>query len=110
MIMTLGKKTEAVDRVPSLRDTASMPAARGSKPVPVGDDQILRYAPLLKFSRDETYFPIDPADFIARAHLRRYGWSDDVRDAVWHPGRACGETAAQDLPISSGAEGPDIAL
>jgi hypothetical protein len=72
------------------------------------DERALRYAPLLRFTRDETYFPIDPSTFVERSHLRRYGWSDQVRDAVWHPRRSCWESAPTGLPASADALGPDL--
>ncbi len=99
----------ALERVPGLRDTANMPVARPPARVSaVADDRVLRYAPLLRFSRSESHFPIDPAAFVARARLRRYGWSEELRDAVWHPRRACWEAVVPDLPPSAGAVGPDI--
>ena len=72
------------------------------------DELVCRHAPLLHFGRDETHFPIDPAEFIRRSRLVRYGWSDTVRDAVWHPRRACWETTIEQLPPSPDAVGPDI--
>jgi hypothetical protein len=39
------------------------------------DDRVERYAPLLRFSHQDTHFPIDPALFVARSRLRRFGWS-----------------------------------
>lgn len=106
-LMNTDKRT--LDQVPSLRDTATMPVVRPTpSAAPRADDRVLRYAPLLRFSRHETHFPIDPAAFVARARLRRYGWSDEVRDAVWHPRRACWEAAVPGLPASAGAGGLDI--
>lgn len=72
------------------------------------DERVLRYAPLLRFTRDELYFPIDPATFVEKALLRRYGWSEEVRDAVWHPRRSCWESAPAGLPASADALGPDL--
>jgi len=73
-----------------------------------GDDRILRYAPLLRFIPGETHFPIDPATFVEKSLLRRYGWSDEVRDGVWHPRRSCWESAPAGLPASADALGPDL--
>ena len=72
------------------------------------DERVLRYAPLLRFTREETHFPIDPSTFVAKALLRRYGWSEVVRDAVWHPRRSCWEAAPPGLPASADALGPDL--
>ena len=49
------------------------------------DDRVERYAPLLRFSRRETYHPIDPATFVAHARLGRAGWSTAMPDACWNP-------------------------
>ena len=87
----------------------TLPFRRTARPSALTDELVTRYAPLLRFSKAETHFPIDPATFIRHARLRRYGWSDDIRDAVWHPRRACWEAAFADLPASPGSENPDIA-
>ena len=94
---------DPLERAPALRNTTSHILRRSSE-----DDRVLRYAPLLRFSRHETHFPIDPSLFVRRARLRRLGWSDDVRDAVWHPRRGCWETALAGLPPSADAVGPDV--
>lgn len=108
-IMTAADVPDALERRPGLRDTVNVPAVRvPSAPAAKTDGRVERYAPLLRFSRHETHYPIDPALFIARARLRRYGWSDEIRDAVWHPRRAAWEAAIADLPASAGTEGPDI--
>ncbi|MFI5214538.1 MAG: hypothetical protein ACHQU8_08380 [Gemmatimonadales bacterium] len=72
------------------------------------DDRVLRYAPLLRFTPEETHFPIDPSTFVEKALLRRYGWSEEVRDGVWHPRRSCWESAPTGLPASADALGPDL--
>lgn len=72
------------------------------------DERVLRYAPVLRYTRDEMYFPIDPSTFVEKSLLRRYGWSEDVRDAVWHPRRSCWESAPVGLPASADALGPDL--
>ena len=87
-----------------MTSAAVHPAPRQS----IADDRVLRHAPLLRFGRDETHFPIDPAVFVQRSRLVRYGWSETVRDAVWHPRRACWETTVSSLPPSPDAIGPDI--
>src|SRR5258708_29774241 len=74
----------------------------------VVDERVLRYAPLLRFTPDEAFFPIDPSTFVEKSLLRRYGWSDEVRDAVWHQRRSCWESAPEGLPPSADALGPDI--
>ena len=48
------------------------------------EERVLRYAPLLRFSRHETHFPIDPALFISRSRLRRLGWTASVPDGYWN--------------------------
>ena len=72
------------------------------------DRRVLEYAPLLRFSKHETHFPIDPATFVERARLRRLGWSEEVGDAVWHPRRACWTQAGADVPVSDDVLGPDL--
>jgi hypothetical protein len=109
-LMTAGDVPEALDRFPALRNTTSgIPAVRSSGGNAKKDDRVLRYAPQLRFSARETHFPIEPAAFIARARLRRYGWSEAIRDAVWHPRRAGWESVAGGMPASTGAENPDMA-
>lgn len=108
--------SRALERTPSLRDTsthrisASTPApAATPRPSVRTDDRVQRYAPLLHFAPSETHFPIDPEAFIARARLRRYGWSDDVRDGIWHPRRGCWEARLDELPPSADTLGVDVA-
>lgn len=70
------------------------------------DDRVERYAPLLRFSRHETYHAIDPATFVSRARLGRAGWSTAVPDACWNPrARRWDAVSAQRQPcepLSSG--------
>jgi hypothetical protein len=108
IIMTAGDVPDALDRIPSLRKTVSAVPVRVSGGTRA-DDRVARYAPLLMFSAREAYFPIDPAAFIARARLRRYGWSEEFRDAAWHAGRAGWESCAGGVPMPAGGENPDIA-
>ncbi len=102
---------EALNSRPSLRDTATHRATPPATPRSSlrTDDRVQRYAPLLRFAPGETHFPIDPETFIARARLRRYGWSDEIRDAIWHPKRSCWETWLGELPPSEGTVGVDVA-
>ena len=72
------------------------------------DERVLRYAPLLRYPGDEQFFPIEPATFVEKALLRRYGWSEQVGDALWQPRRACWESAPFGLPASADALGPDL--
>ncbi len=70
------------------------------------DDRVERYAPLLRFSRHETYHPIDPGTFVARARLGRSGWSAAFPDACWNPKAARWDAAIARRPpcdpLSSG--------
>lgn len=109
IVMSAGEASEALNRVPGLRDTAGMPAVRRSAPGARSDERVMRYAPLLRYASDEAHAPIDPAAFLARAQLRRYGWSEEFRDALWHPRRRAWEVLAAGLPAPAGAEHPDIA-
>lgn len=107
-LMTLPDRPEAFERFPSLRETVAMPSPRSSADRARMEDRVLRYAPLLRFSVHETHHPIDPARFVEHARLRRYGWSEKFRDAIWHAGRACWEACLDDVPATAGGAHPDI--
>jgi hypothetical protein len=65
------------------------------------DDRVERYAPLLRFSRHETYHAIDPGTFVARARLGRAGWSTAFPDACWDAKAARWDAiASQRLPCA----------
>ena len=72
------------------------------------DDRVLRYAPLLRFSRQETHYPIDPALFVARSRLRRLGWSHLAYDGYWNPGTRGWDACGPSHPPPAHAVNPDL--
>ncbi len=93
----------------SVQGTSRRRSGETHRPRPGPDALIERYAPLLRFSTDETHFPIDPGLFVSRAVLRRYGWRDDLPDACWNARHRRWETAPLGRLPADELVGPEVA-
>ena len=72
------------------------------------EDRVMCHAPLLRFSRQETHFPIDPALFVARSRLRRLGWSHLACDGYWNPNTSGWDVCTPSSPPPAHAVNPEL--
>lgn len=72
------------------------------------DDRVLRYAPLLRFSRQETHYPIDPALFVSRSRLRRLAWSTASYHGYWNSATRGWDVTGPSSPPPAQAVNPEL--
>jgi len=72
------------------------------------DDRVLRFAPMMRFSSQETHYPIDPSLFVTRSRLLRMGWSPLVGDGYWNSAARAWDLTGPASPPPSGALNPQL--